>query len=295
MENLTFFLNKKKSSQNAAIFMSGSGTNAEKVLDSIAGQKEPSWTPSVIITDAPLKSRAPVIASKFGIPLIENDIKQFYKDRGEERISLLTKNGRRIRQEWTDKLREMLLPFQIDFGILAGFIPLTNITADFPCLNIHPGDLTVERKGKRLLVGLHTLPIETAIMNEMQELRSSVIIAETYTGEGGEMDSGPILGISGPVLIDFMGFSLQELKKAAQERPSKRPMGGYNDILVAVAKHNLERLKQQGDWIVFPGVVNDFASGKFAIDQSKKLHYRQKNEWIAVKTVIYGKKSKKPI
>ena len=295
MTQLNFFLNPQKSIQNAAIFISGRGTNAEKVLESIARQNNPFWFPSVIITDNPLSSRASEIALKFGIPLIENDIKQFYKDRGEERVSLLTKGGREIRQEWTDNLREMLLPFQIDIGILAGFIPLTNITADFPCLNVHPGDLTIERKGKRLLVGLHALPIETAIINEMQELRSSVIIAETYTGKGGEMDSGPILGISAPIPIDFMGFSLQKLKKAASERPAKRPIGGYRDILGTVAKHNQERLKQQGDWIVFPGVVNDFASGKFAIDQGKKLHYRQNNEWIAVKTVVYGKKSKKRI
>lgn len=275
--------------------MSGSGTNAEKVLEYIAKQDKKAWIPSAIVTDAPQKSRAAEIALKYNIPIIEHDIKRFYREKGEKRVSLLTETGRKIRQEWTQELRKMLFPFQIDFGVLAGFIPLTNITADFPCLNVHPGDLTIEREGKRLLVGLHTLPIETAIINEIKELRSSVIIAQAYTGKGGEMDTGPILGISTPVQIDFMGYSLHELKAAAEKRPLQRPVGGYKDILESVAKHNQECVKQQGDWIVLPRVVNDFALNKFAVDEKNKLYYRQKSEWIAINTIVYGKNSIKTV
>ena len=295
MKNLNFFLEEKKSGQNAVIFMSGSGTNAEKVLEYVFKQDRKAWNPSVIVTDAPQKSRASEIALKYSIPLIEHDIKQFYRKRGEKRTSLLTETGRKIRQEWTNELRKKLSVFHLDFGILAGFIPLTNITADFPCLNVHPGDLTVEQKGKRLLVGLHTLPIETAIINNRTELRSSVIIAQTYTGKGGEMDSGPILGISTPVPIDFMGFSLSELKTVAGVRPPRRPVGGYKDILENVAKHNQECLKQGGDWIVFPRVVNDFALNNFAVDGERKLYYRQKNEWEGANTVVYGENIKKTV
>ena len=289
MEKLNFFLKEKASGQNAAIFMSGSGTNAEKVLEHVFKRDKKAWNPSAIVTDAPKKSRASEIALKYNIPLIEHDIKQFYKARGEKRISLFTETGRKIRQEWTDELRKKLFPFQLDFGILAGFIPLTNITADFPCLNVHPGDLTVEQEGKRLLVGLHTLPIETAIINGRNELRSSVIIAQKYTGKGGEMDTGPILGISTPVQIDYMGFSLSELKIVAGKRAVQRPFGGYKDILENVAKHNQECLKREGDWIVLPRAVNDFALNNFAVDEAGKLYYRQKNVWNAVNTVVYCK------
>ena len=275
--------------------MSGSGTNAEKVLEYASKQDDKAWIPSVIVTDAPKKSRASEIALKYNIPIIEHDIKQYYKEKGERRISLLTETGREIRREWTNELRKMLFPFQIDFGILAGFVPLTNITADFPCLNVHPGDLTVECEGKRLLVGLHTLPIETAILNERKELRSSVIIAQTYTGKGGEMDTGPILGISAPVQIDFMEFSLSDLKAAARERPQQRPVGGYRDILENVAKHNQECLKQRGDWVVLPRSVDDFALNKFAVDEKKNLYYRENNGWIRIKTVFYGKNITKAI
>ena len=286
---LNFFLEEKTLGQNAVIFMSGSGTNAEKVLERLNKQDNKAWIPSVIVTDVPQKSRASEIAIKYSIPIIEHDIKQFYKERGEKRVSLLTEVGRKIRKEWTNELRKLLSPFQIDFGILAGFIPLTNITADFPCLNVHPGDLTVEQNGKRLLIGLHTLPIETAVLNEIKELRSSVIIAQTYTGKGGEMDTGSILGISTPIQIDYMGYSISELHAVAQKRPAQRPVGGYKDSLENIAKHNQECLKQEGDWIVLPRVVNDFALNKFALDEKNNLYYRQKKAWIAINTVVYGK------
>ena len=285
------FLNKKTSKQNAAIFMSGGGTNVEKLFEYIFAQKIKRWLPSVIITDAPKTSKASDIAFKFNIPITEHDIKQFYRKKGEKRVSLITETGRKIRQEWTNKLREMLSCFQIDFGILAGFIPLTNIMEDFPCLNVHPGDLTIERNGRRLLVGLHTLPIETAIINGIRELRASVVLVQKYTGRGNEMDTGPILGISAPIPIDFMGISLFKLKATAQKRPPQRPIGGYGDILENVAKHNQERLKRQGDWIVLPRVVDDFASNKFALDGHNNLYFKPNRSWVAIKTVVYNKKT----
>lgn len=96
-------------------------------------------------------------------------------------------------------LRELVLPWKIDFGVLAGFVPLCNITADLPCLNVHPGDLTVETDGRRILAGLHFKPVETAILAGHPALRSSVILAQPFEGSGeAEMDSGPVLGVSRP-------------------------------------------------------------------------------------------------
>ena len=272
--------------------MSGSGSNAEKILEFKKSNPGGSWSPAVIVTDAPLKSRAREIADNFKLPLIELDIRAFYKERGEARMSLMTERGREIREEWTNTLRDMLKPFAIDFGILAGFVPLTNITADFPCLNVHPGDLTVEENGSRLLVGLHTIPIEIAMLNGFTSLRSSVIIAQSYTGAGGEMDTGPILGISTSVEIDFQGYSLEKLKEIAAQRPDSRPVGGYKDQLEDLAKHNQELLKCGGDWVVFAPVVEDFAAGNFALDANDSLIYLENSEWTPIKTIEYGSDSK---
>lgn len=280
-----------------AIFMSGSGSNAERLLEFVKANPDCSWKPSVIVTDAPDKSRASAIAEKYNLPVIKHDILEFYRTRGEPKVTLKTENGRIIREEWTNKLREALRPYNINFGILAGFVPLSNITSDFPCLNVHPGDLTVEdENGRRVLVGLHTIPVELALMRGLTSLRSSVIIAQAYTGTGGEMDSGPILGISEPVKIDFKGYSLSELKDLFSKRPSNRPAGGYKDILENMASENQNLLKEDGDWIVFPPAVNDFAAGRFALDENNILNYlTDLGDWKKIKTVIYGKNSRKPV
>ncbi len=285
MEVLDFFKAAAKPPR-AVIFMSGSGTNAEKLLDSIAGQHAPAWRPAAILTDNPA-SRAAKIAEAHSVPLLLHDIRQFYLSRGEKSISLASERGRAIRDEWTDEMRKILLPFDIDFGILAGFVPLTNICGDFPCLNVHPGDLTVEEDGRRLLVGLHCIPVETAILAGFDSLRSSVIVAQPYTGKGGEMDSGPILGISQAVPLDIMGAELADLHSTYRSRPRKKPPGGFKDKLEEIAKSNQERLKRLGDWTVFPPAVADFASGFFGRDALDNLHYRTNDGFIPVKTVEY--------
>lgn len=270
---------------HGAIFMSGGGSNAEKVLE-FREKTSASWLPAVIITDAPETSRATEIAAKFDLPLVELSIREFYRQHGENKISLATENGRHIRQLWTDALREKIAPFAIDFGILAGFMPLCNITGDFPCLNVHPGDLTVERDGRRLFVGLHAIPTELAIVNNFKTIRSSVIIAQPYTGKGGEMDSGPILGISPELQLDLQGFTCAQLLEIYNNRPERKPAGGWKDALSEIASTNQERLKEKGDWVVFPQVVNDFAAGKFAIENGD-LYFKEDDTWKKTTTREY--------
>jgi folate-dependent phosphoribosylglycinamide formyltransferase PurN len=288
-------LNAKMKIPQAVIFMSGSGSNAEKLLESIDGKGDKSWDVSMIFTDAPLKSRAAQIAEDHKIPYFELDILEFYRKRGESKVSLSSERGRQIRGEWTEEVRKIIKPFRIDFGILAGFVPLTNITSDFPCLNIHPGDLTVEEDGRRIFVGLHTVPIERAIIRNCRTLRSSVIIAQTYTGGGGEMDSGPILGISSPVEIDLGGNKFEEIKKIYESRPPQRPPGGYRDLLEEIARKNQENLKINGDWVVFPPAVRDFASGKFGHDENNFLYYLVDGCWKKIITVEYTSCSANPL
>jgi folate-dependent phosphoribosylglycinamide formyltransferase PurN len=271
----------------AALFMSGSGSNAEKLLASAAAAASPPWQAAVLVTDAPAGSRAASIAGLYHLPLIEHDIRAFYLARGENGISLKTPRGRLIREEWTAELRRLLTPFRIDFGLFAGFVPLTNIIADFPCLNVHPGDLTIEKEGKRLLVGLHTIPIERAILAGQDEMRASVIVAQVYTGMGAEMDSGPILGLSPRVAIDRRGHTRAELREIHRRRPERRPPGGYQDLLEELAGFNQQQLKEQGDWVVFPRATADFAAGRFGTDEQQNLYYRENLSWRRIKTVIY--------
>ena len=281
---------------SAAVFLSGSGSNASRVLErweSLAGAC--SYDVSVLVTDAPETSRARELGQTFGLPVVENDIRRFYRDRGETRVSIATQAGQRIRSEWTDALRRQLAGFRVDFGVLAGFVPLTNLTGDYPCLNVHPGDLTYLKYGRRYLVGLHTVPIERAIVEGLTELRSSVIVALPYTGRGDDMDNGPLLGVSGPVSIDLRGNTVEELTACLGARPAKRPRGGYGDALEAAAEASQEQLKERGDWVVFPRVVSDFARGRFARGNDGGVWYLIAGKWQPVIAVVYSNEGREVV
>lgn len=269
----------------AAIFLSGGGSNAEALL--AAAPK--SWRPTVLVSDYPQASRARALSEQFGIPLIEADIRAFYAAHGLESIALSTARGREVRDLWTDSMRRKLAPFDIGFGILAGFVSLTNITSDFPCLNIHPGDLTYEIDGRRELVGLHTVPVEKAILQGLPFLRSSVIVAMPFQSEA-DIDSGPILGISEPVPVELGSRTLNELRAIAAARPPKKPRGGWQDPLESLAREHQERLKIDGDLVIYPRVVEDFAAGRFRL-REKRLYY----DSHPVRTVEYLKTGVRPL
>ena len=294
-EVLRFFDYSDKAA-SCAVFLSGSGTNAEKILEQWKGNDDCSYDVTCLVTERPLSSRARELAKTFDIPLVEHPLKSFYAEHGLETSSLATEKGREVRALWTEALIEKIKPFNVDFGIFAGFVPLCNVTDYFPCLNVHPGDLTVEEDGQRILVGLHTIPVEEAVFRRHEFMRSSVIVASAYSEDSGEgMDEGMILGISPEVDVDTKGKSLEELLSMRESRPAKRPVGGYADELEYLMDHNLEKLKVGGDWIVFPQVVKDFAAGKFAYDKSGQLYARFGSSWKLIKTVIYEKNSKEVI
>lgn len=269
--NLEVFV--KSSHPGAVIFLSGAGTNAEKLLKSPACGS--AWTCRAIVTDRPTGAGAE-LAKRYGLPLIDTDIRRFYAEHGLASISIASREGFAVRELWTDRLRELLKPYRPDFGILAGFIPLTNIVADFPCLNVHPGDLTVEKDGRRRFVGLHEIPVREAILAGMRTLRSSVLIATPFTPGAQEMDSGYLPGISAPVPVE-----LPENRTLAE-------IAADEELLKETALRNLENLKRRGDWIVFPKTVEDFASGRFAHDCNGSLWYLNRGNWEKIRAVEYG-------
>lgn len=281
------FFQRKGEKVRAALFLSGQGTNAENLLEFRLKTPESAWEPVVMVTDRPETSAAGKLAEKYDLPLVELDIREFYRKNGMERVSIATEEGMRIRHEWTAGLRRLLLPYRIDFGVMAGFVPLTNIVEDFPCLNVHPGDLTIEEKGSRILAGLHCVPIETAILKRHKSLRSSVIVVQPFTPGASEMDSGPIIGISAPVLLDLKGSTYEELEEVYRRREGKAKAEASNDLLAQVAAWNLECLKRNGDWIVLPPSVEDFAAGKFLLDDENGLVRKENDAYIKLKTVEY--------
>lgn len=265
-----------------ALFLSGTGSNARVLLEYVKNN-DAAFAVNVLVTDAPETSAAAALSAKYDVPLVACDIHKFYADHGEESIKLDTPRRRELRDKWSDKLWSSLQDFKVDFGIFAGFVPLSNIVSRILCLNVHPGDLTVEIDGRRIFAGLHVLPVEKAVLMGNDALRSSVILAQGYCGSGEkEMDTGYVLGISQKVPVDLQGYSLEELKKIKSERIAPP----CDDALRRVALANIETLKVDGDHLVLPEVTNLFAAGRYGTDEQGRLCFLENGgAWKTVSTV----------
>jgi folate-dependent phosphoribosylglycinamide formyltransferase PurN len=220
-----------------AQFMSGSGTNVVEVLkqEKKMGPECPYET--VLIFTDNVGSNALDIADLYGVRFIDFDIRDFMEKRGlGRRLTLATPEHREARKEYSEKLEQIIDPYQTDYIVFGGFEPLINIRK--PCLNVHPGDLTYLKDGKQYLTGLRTVPIQLAIDEELGYVRSCVIQAMPYTGAGEDMDNGPILGI-GPKLL----YEDERDPKTIQDK-----------------------LKEVSDWQILPAVVLATALGEIAVD-----------------------------
>ncbi len=284
--NTQFFeLKPDRERAKTIIFLSGSGSNAEVLLKLAAKGASPEYEIVALATDRPNECRAIELADIFNLPLISHDIKEFYHSR-DEKVSVATERGRELRKQWTQEFLVKIAPYAPDFAIFAGFVPLCDLNEAFPCLNVHPGDLTVEDKnGDRLLVGLHTIPVESAILMGKQELRSSVILVESLEA-GDKVDAGPILGVSEPMPIDFMDYTLEQLQECAKSRPSKRPIGGHKDALAEVASHNQDLLKYAGDHLILPKTAARFAQNLYGLNENGGLVCREHG---SIKTIEFFK------
>lgn len=265
------------------ICMSGTGSNAETLLERAANAAL-AYRVECLFTDSPDSSRCVELGKKYGIPVASLDIRKFYLEHGEEDIKLNTHRRRELRELWTEAVWNILEPYKCDFAVFAGFVPLTNLPSKIPCLNVHPGDLTIEKDGVRIYAGLHCLPVERAVLDG-RALRSSVILVQGYSGNGEkDLDGGPILGISPQVPVDLEGFSLEKLAeiKAARKNPP------FKDELRQIALKSIELLKIGGDHVVLPQTVDCFASGRYGRNAQGNLFFKDENgRWIPVKTVEF--------
>lgn len=259
--------------KKAAMLLSGTGSNAQAILEYLKNNSNVAYEVTYLFTDNPNGSRTEELSKLYNIPMGSCDIKEFYKQHGEESIKLDTPKRRALREEWTQIISKDILSKEVDFIIMAGFVPLTNLASKIACLNVHPGDLTItDVNGARLLAGLHIKPVENAILHNFNYLRSSVILVQPYLGDGkDQLDGGPVLGVSPKMDIDYMGYTIEELKSIHQNRTSPP----YDDALRKIAHHNVERLKIKGDHVVFPITINEYAKGAYSFE-GDKLYWNKK-------------------
>ena len=233
-------------------FISGSGTNIVKLLEREKVLKEaegiPPYEVVFIFSDRSDGSCfGESIACDTGIPYVSYDIRTFHRLRNLDR-TVATPEGLAARYDFDKVAGAMLKAFEIDVIALGGYMSYITLER---CVNVHPADLSIlNAGGKRKYVGDRA--VVEAISAGETHLRSSTI----WTDRG--MDTGPLLMVSEPVKIEL-------------PEPLETLLGNKAKLF-HVAEAHQQRLKEQGDWIIFPETVEMIARGRFAFDQQKQVY-----------------------
>src|SRR3989338_7620957 len=231
--------------------MSGRGSNLRKIIEHCrvieSREGRAPYQVVVIFSDNPA-SNAEKIGNDYGIPVIVKDLRAFYTERGKPRGDLS------VRREFDEETVEALKPFNIDVAAYAGYMsiatdPLINA---FLGINVHPADLSIMDGSKRKYTGDRA--VKDAIVAGEKQLRSSTHIIEP------QVDYGKILMISAPLPINLPeGFN-----------PNNK------DQVKAVSYEHQNRLKEIGDWIVFPKTLEFLADGRYSQDGKGRLYFDSK-------------------
>ena len=252
-----------------AILMSGTGSNARKLLEyAPSGRNEPNYQVRVIVSDNP-ESNYRRIAEVHGVPAELNDIYAFFgvprPGQGLEpadRAKLKDPSGR---ERFDRRTREVLQSYGVRLVALAGY---DWVIAPFLCksyvvLNVHPGDLRVrDAGGRRRYIGLGWVPTAKAILAGERLVHSTIHLVTA------ELDGGPIARVSRGVPIDLPAGVTPDniLPEGVQLKDVLRALRSGDDpdlastLLVTHSTAVQERLKQLGDWIEFPRSLDRVAA-----------------------------------
>jgi folate-dependent phosphoribosylglycinamide formyltransferase PurN len=235
-----------------ACFVSGSGTNARRIIERSL-EEDSLYEASLIFTDVrndrlrksgEKRCRAKDIADEYGISYECEDIRDFYRERGVKRSDL------RLRPEFDRLVVEKVAPYGVDLVALAGYMSITTRPLleayEGRMVNVHPADLSIMEGDDRKFVGIHV--VRDAILAGERELRASTHVVRE------KVDHGEILVVSEPIPIRLPeGAVLEEL---AQDKK----------LLGVIVDEHQGRLKERGDWVIFPLTIQMIAEGRFALD-----------------------------
>lgn len=238
---------------HVACFVSGSGTNAIKIIER---SKRPDSNYEVVLIFSDVKNerlkkngekmcKAFDIAKKYGIPYESEDIRDFYAKKGHKNRRDLS-----IRPEYDEKILAKTVSFDLDIIANAGYMSIMSKPIldyyDGKIVNVHPADLSIMENSERKYVGIHV--VEDAILQGEKELRSTTHIIRE------KVDHGEILVISKPVWVKLPpSITIDEL--------------GKNKSLKREIVSSLQnQLKEKGDWVIYPLTLQLISEGKFALD-----------------------------
>jgi len=229
------------------ILMSGSGTNAEKIINFQKANPDCNFEISLIFSDNP-KSRAKEIGEKNSIPYQIFGINEYYKAHPElKRFSL------KDRAHYDKEVVKILKKYNIDILAYAGYMNITTepIISQFLGINVHPADLSIkDDNGKRLLIGDQA--VKDAIKQGFKEIASTTHLITLG------VDEGPILMISKPLKVEI---------------PEDKDIAADID---QISELNQGQLKELGDWIIFPQSITLIAQEKIEHDSKGNLYYEKR-------------------
>ncbi len=239
---------------NVAGLMSGSGTNLVKIVEHEQELKEERgkspYHVAVIFSDTH-KSKASEIGARFAIPVFIYDLEGFCNKRGKPIKDMAT------RAEYEKECMKVLNEYECAVAAYAGYMrKATSVFVNsFLGINVHPADLTIKNPDETPKYrGDHA--VRDAIRAGEKELRSTThIVAQN-------VDCGQVLMVSAPVPVYW------PTREVDKNYPGREQI--MND------KHQ-NRLKEVGDWVIFPRTLEYIADGKFARDEDKRLYFDGKH------------------
>lgn len=222
-------------------FMSGSGSNIRRLIEHERSYASEAPYKFVALFADTEDCNVRKIGNDFGLPVFVNDLEAFCAEKGRPVKDMET---RRLYDSIT---RRSLFDFNAHAIALGGYMrkitePLLN---NYICVNVHPADLSkVDASGKRIFTG--DKAVAKALRFGERELRSTVHLADE------EPDRGPILMISDAVKVEEDASSFRD-ESFLEER----------------AKHYQDLLKERGDLVIFPLVLDALARGRYSIGDDK--------------------------
>jgi folate-dependent phosphoribosylglycinamide formyltransferase PurN len=233
-------------------FLSGSGTNIRELLawqKRLAAQEGPPPFEVVFLFSdrSDGKCAGEEIALNQGIPYFSYDIRAFHRLRGLKR-TVRTAEGMAARKEYDRVAKRLVEAFEIDVIALGGYMSYITLGR---CVNVHPADLSIQLPdGRRKYVG--DRGVYDAILAGEPVLRASTL----WTDEG--VDTGPLLMVSEPIAVD-----LPDILEKLVDQPER---------LHSVVREHQARLKEAGDWKIFPRTIELIARGRFALDEKNRVY-----------------------
>ena len=230
--------------------MSGSGTNLRRILEHqerLAREEgKPVFEVAAIFSDT-WNSKAVEIGRDHDLPVVVRDLRAWLKKRGVSRGDL------KRREEFDRATVQALSPYPAPVAAYAGYMSLATLPLIQAWLgvNVHPADLSVAlADGRRKWTGAHA--VRDAIAAGEKFLRSSTHLVEE------ECDMGRLFMISAAVPVEIPpGVDLSDPQ-----------------ALEGVASQNQERLKEKGDWVIFPQTLEAIGRGHFQVDEHGRFYFQ---------------------